>query len=171
MLNLITTSAPQSMDNPSISQKQSPQVANHQMMPHSYPAAGNIPFSQSLQHLTPMMSPHIVNPNDTTDLLYEYFPLGLDDWQAPVDAVYRPHVVHHMNMPDDPKTIAARNRTDDDNTAKLVFEDRSALSRSKPLGSKVQQSSLVTPTCGVVSSESSSSGSPHILDQVECGDL
>lgn len=33
---------------------------------------------------------------DSADLLYEYFPLGLDDWQPPVDAVYRPHVVHHV---------------------------------------------------------------------------
>lgn len=39
-------------------------------------------------------------PNEGTDFLYEYFPLGLDDWQAPVDAVYRPHVVHHTNMPE-----------------------------------------------------------------------
>lgn len=34
---------------------------------------------------------------DSADLLYEYFPLGLEDWMPPVDAVYRPHVVHHMN--------------------------------------------------------------------------
>ena len=32
---------------------------------------------------------------DPADLLYEYFPLGMDEWMAPVDAVYRPHVVHH----------------------------------------------------------------------------
>jgi hypothetical protein len=32
---------------------------------------------------------------DPADTLYEYFPLGLDDWMPPVDAVYRPHVVHH----------------------------------------------------------------------------
>lgn len=32
--------------------------------------------------------------NDAMDVLYEYFPLGLDDWMPPVDAVYRPHVVH-----------------------------------------------------------------------------
>lgn len=36
---------------------------------------------------------------DAADLLYEYFPLGLDDWMPPVDAVYRPHVVHHTNLP------------------------------------------------------------------------
>ena len=32
---------------------------------------------------------------DSADLLYEYFPLGMDEWMPPVDAVYRPHVVHH----------------------------------------------------------------------------
>lgn len=42
---------------------------------------------------------------DSADLLYEYFPLGLDDWMPPVDAVYRPHVVHHTNLPADPKSL------------------------------------------------------------------
>ncbi|KAL4912179.1 hypothetical protein BDW62DRAFT_30400 [Aspergillus aurantiobrunneus] len=37
--------------------------------------------------------------SESADVLYEYFPLGLEDWQEPVDAVYRPHVVHHTNMP------------------------------------------------------------------------
>lgn len=37
--------------------------------------------------------------DDDSDPLYEYFPLGLDDWQEPVDAVYRPHVVHHITIP------------------------------------------------------------------------
>ncbi|KAE8141476.1 hypothetical protein BDV38DRAFT_206669 [Aspergillus pseudotamarii] len=49
-------------------------------------------------------------PNESADLLYEYFPLGLDDWQAPVDAVYRPHVVHHTNMPE-MKFVATRGRS------------------------------------------------------------
>ncbi|KAJ9364799.1 PhoG like DNA-binding family protein [Paecilomyces variotii] len=49
--------------------------------------------------------------SDSADLLYEYFPLGLDEWHAPVDAVYRPHVVHHTNIPADPKVTAARNRS------------------------------------------------------------
>ncbi|KMU81954.1 hypothetical protein CISG_09416 [Coccidioides immitis RMSCC 3703] len=82
-------------------------------MPHTSSTSANMPlFTKSLQQLAPpLLSPHIVNPSDTADLLYEYFPLGLDDWQAPVDAVYRPHVVHHMNLPDDPKAIAARNRS------------------------------------------------------------
>lgn len=40
----------------------------------------NIPFSPS---------------GDSVDKLYEYFPLTVEDWMPPVDAVFRPHVVHH----------------------------------------------------------------------------
>ncbi|GAB7364585.1 hypothetical protein MBLNU230_g5392t1 [Neophaeotheca triangularis] len=43
------------------------------------------------------------SPDESADLLYEYFPLGLDDWMPPVDAVYRPHVVHHTKLPTDPR--------------------------------------------------------------------
>ena len=50
---------------------------------------------------------------DSADLLYEYFPLSNDDWQTPVDAVYRPHVVHHVskdtNAPQRPG-IGGRNK-------------------------------------------------------------
>ncbi|KAF2453364.1 hypothetical protein BDY21DRAFT_293252 [Lineolata rhizophorae] len=54
----------------------------------------------------------ITSPGDeSADLLYEYFPLGLDDWMPPVDAVYRPHVVHHMNLPSDPKALAVKGRS------------------------------------------------------------
>lgn len=48
---------------------------------------------------------------ESTDGLYEYFPLSAEDWQAPVDAVYRPHVVHHMHMPPDYKLMEARSRS------------------------------------------------------------
>ena len=48
--------------------------------------------------------------DDSADLFYEYFPLGMDDWQEPVDAVYRPHVVHHINIPDQ-KNKAQGNRS------------------------------------------------------------
>lgn len=39
----------------------------------------------------------VSNPpaSDVSNGLYEYFPLSLDEWQPPVDAVFRPHVVHH----------------------------------------------------------------------------
>ncbi|KAL4940503.1 hypothetical protein BDV06DRAFT_18889 [Aspergillus oleicola] len=48
--------------------------------------------------------------SETADALYEYFPLGLEDWQGPVDAVYRPHVVHHTNMPQ-MKYVTARGQS------------------------------------------------------------
>ena len=60
--------------------------------PASLPLINNTNISQSFSSSLPFA-------NENTDTLYEYFPLGLDDWQAPVDAVYRPHVVHHTNMP------------------------------------------------------------------------
>ncbi|KAJ4528147.1 hypothetical protein HRR83_000898 [Exophiala dermatitidis] len=42
---------------------------------------------------------------ESADELYEYFPLGLDDWMPPVDAVFRPHVVHHSGpLPPDPRS-------------------------------------------------------------------
>ncbi|ROV87420.1 hypothetical protein VMCG_10712 [Cytospora schulzeri] len=43
--------------------------------------------------------------------LYEYFPLSLDDWQPPVDAIYRPHVVHHVFVPPELKAQQVRSRT------------------------------------------------------------
>ncbi|CAD6506269.1 BgTH12-07196 [Blumeria graminis f. sp. triticale] len=36
---------------------------------------------------------------ESADFLYEYFPLTVDDWMPPVDAIYRPHVVHHQHYP------------------------------------------------------------------------
>ncbi|RKF58684.1 Protein pacG [Erysiphe neolycopersici] len=37
---------------------------------------------------------------ENADFLYEYFPLTVDDWIPPVDAIYRPHVVHHTATPE-----------------------------------------------------------------------
>lgn len=60
----------------------------------------------------PSFSLNLINsPDESADLLYEYFPLGLDDWMPPVDAVYRPHVVHHMNIPQDPNALVAKNKS------------------------------------------------------------
>ena len=63
---------------------------------------GLSPFKQpSLSSTAAFLSTHsqhnLPEGLDSADLLYEYFPLGLDDWMPPVDAVYRPHVVHHVN--------------------------------------------------------------------------
>ena len=63
--------------------------------------------TQAPSHILNMIS----SPDESADLLYEYFPLGLDDWMPPVDAVYRPHVVHHTNLPADPKAFAVNNRS------------------------------------------------------------
>lgn len=51
------------------------------------------------------------SPLETADMLYEYFPLSLDDWMPPVDAVYRPHVVHHTIVPPEMKAQQARSKT------------------------------------------------------------
>jgi hypothetical protein len=57
----------------------------------------------------PLLSPG----GESADQLYEYFPLPLEDWQPPVDAVFRPHVVHHeLPFPPDPRSpMAARGST------------------------------------------------------------
>ncbi|KAK0641231.1 hypothetical protein B0T16DRAFT_438959 [Cercophora newfieldiana] len=51
------------------------------------------------------------SPLETADMLYEYFPLSLDDWMPPVDAVYRPHVVHHTIVPPEVKAQQTRSKT------------------------------------------------------------
>ncbi|OAA67357.1 transcriptional regulator vib-1 [Niveomyces insectorum RCEF 264] len=51
------------------------------------------------------------NTFDNGELLYEYFPLSLDDWMPPVDAIYRPHVVHHTVIPPEVKAQQVRSKT------------------------------------------------------------
>ncbi|KAJ5127492.1 p53-like transcription factor DNA-binding [Penicillium atrosanguineum] len=72
-------------------------------------ATSSLPLLETA-HLPQQFVSSLPFPNESTDFLYEYFPLGLDDWQAPVDAVYRPHVVHHTNMPE-MKFVASRGRS------------------------------------------------------------
>lgn len=48
--------------------------------------------------------------NESFDTLYEYFPLALDDWMPTADAVYRPYVVHHTNLPVDLKSNMVRSK-------------------------------------------------------------
>ena len=78
-----------------------PLTPNHDDDPRSVtPRAHKV--SRTASHSNPthfISSVSSLNP-DAADLLYEYFPLGLDDWQPPIDGVYRPHVVHHMKMPE-----------------------------------------------------------------------
>lgn len=81
---------------------------SHSMSQRSRAPSSSLPlFSASALQQT--FAPSIFS-NESADMLYEYFPLGLDDWQPPVDAVYRPHVVHHTNIPD-MKFVAGRGRS------------------------------------------------------------
>ncbi|KAG6010699.1 hypothetical protein E4U21_005198 [Claviceps maximensis] len=50
------------------------------------------------------------SPADDPDPLYEYFPLTVDDWMPPIDAVYRPHVVHHTIVPPEIKAQQRQSR-------------------------------------------------------------
>ncbi|CAI6097995.1 hypothetical protein V2G26_008941 [Clonostachys chloroleuca] len=50
------------------------------------------------------------SPPEEGDPLYEYFPLSVDDWMPPVDAVYRPHVVHHTVVPPEIKAQQIRRK-------------------------------------------------------------
>ncbi|KAM3066897.1 hypothetical protein ACMFMG_007043 [Clarireedia jacksonii] len=53
----------------------------------------------------------VSSPEDNEEALYEYFPLSLDDWMPPVDAIYRPHVVHHTIVPADLKAQQVKSKT------------------------------------------------------------
>lgn len=90
--------------------------------PHSSSAVPQLPSSKCLKTaLSPpgvvkLIQPPTSAPHKTdepskkrsSDHLYEYFPLGLDDWMPPVDAVYRPHIVHHTGpLPLEPKGLTA----------------------------------------------------------------
>lgn len=50
----------------------------------------------------------MTSPMESIDHLYEYFPLSVDDWMLPVDAIYRPHVVHHLGVTLDLKARQTR---------------------------------------------------------------
>ncbi|KAK4134761.1 p53-like transcription factor [Trichocladium antarcticum] len=52
----------------------------------------------------------LASPLGAEDMLYEYFPLSLDDWMPPVDAIYRPHVVHHTIVPPEVKAQQIRSK-------------------------------------------------------------
>ena len=54
------------------------------------------PYRGSLpQPIPPIRAEESSDTTESFEPLYEYFPLGLDGWMQPVDAVYRPHVAHN----------------------------------------------------------------------------
>lgn len=114
----VPTSAPQLSDPP----RQRPRLQSHTPSNATIPSlnslnngkSGKFPLT-SPSHAKSMQPPitFTSSPEDqpqsgSADHLYEYFPLGLDDWMPPVEAVYRPHIVHHTDpQPLDPKGLAA----------------------------------------------------------------
>lgn len=91
--------APAAPINLSLVEEESPRTINSHSTPEKPPAK-----KTRVPPRPPSFSINTVNsPDESADLLYEYFPLGLDDWMPPVDAVYRPHVVHHTKLPTDPR--------------------------------------------------------------------
>ncbi|KAI3320220.1 p53-like transcription factor [Xylariaceae sp. AK1471] len=51
------------------------------------------------------------SPAEEEEELYEYFPLSVDDWTPLVDTVYRPHLVHHIALPQEIKAQQIRSRS------------------------------------------------------------
>ena len=73
--------------------------------PHPYKRPSLPSLSSTKDFLTSHSSNRIAGANlESADLLYEFFPLPSEDMMPPVDAVYRPHVVHHI-----PPNVATHN--------------------------------------------------------------
>lgn len=98
-----TTSSPGLMSEP---MKQRSRVHSHQSpQMNRSPIVGMSTLNNMQSMQVPSMSTGFDRPpliqamsqmsNDQAEGLYEYFPLSVDDWQPPVDAIFRPHVVHH----------------------------------------------------------------------------
>lgn len=80
------TSAPQEIP------AQRPRLHSH----HTSMTAPSLSSNAGRPNLYHRRSGPLLSPGgESADQLYEYFPLALEDWQPPVDAVFRPHVVHH----------------------------------------------------------------------------
>lgn len=114
---LYAQSSPDLSRNPSAS-RAATKPPIHLSLTDDEPKKPDSPVDQAKkqQKLTPGRPPSfsinlISSPDESADLLYEYFPLAVDDWMPPVDAVYRPHVVHHTNLPQDPKGFAFKHRS------------------------------------------------------------
>ncbi|KAI1429785.1 hypothetical protein F5Y12DRAFT_336917 [Xylaria sp. FL1777] len=51
------------------------------------------------------------SPGEEQEELYEYFPLSVDDWTPLVETVYRPHLVHHISLPQEIKAQQIRSKS------------------------------------------------------------
>ncbi|KAH6647659.1 hypothetical protein BKA67DRAFT_662431 [Truncatella angustata] len=52
----------------------------------------------------------LASPTEEAEELYEYFPLSVDDWTPLVDTIYRPHIVHHIAVPQEIKAQKVRSK-------------------------------------------------------------
>ncbi|KAL2119710.1 hypothetical protein VTJ04DRAFT_6671 [Mycothermus thermophilus] len=89
----------------------------HYQLSSSTPMTTTTPGMPGMMVGSSSQNPLLVSPTAATttgeteeDLLYEYFPLSLDDWMPPVDAIYRPHVVHHTIVPPEVKAQQVRSK-------------------------------------------------------------
>ena len=81
---------------------QRPRLHSH----HTSMTVATLSSNQQRPDLLHRRSGPLLSPGgESADQLYEYFPVALEDWQHPVDAVFRPHVVHHeLSYPPDPRS-------------------------------------------------------------------
>ena len=92
-----------------------PRLSTKSSRPHPYKRPSLPSLSSTKAFLSSHSQQKLTSASlDSADLLYEYFPIGLDDWQPPVDAVYRPHVVHHITKeaagPNSRPSMGGRNK-------------------------------------------------------------
>lgn len=88
---------PADFKRPSQRPTKAPRTSSAASRPHPYKRPSLPSLSSTKAFLSSHSSQKLTSASlDSADLLYEYFPIGLDDWQPPVDAIYRPHVVHHI---------------------------------------------------------------------------
>lgn len=62
-------------------------------MPYQHPS-----FPSPTAYFHPHPPVHMPDGLDSADVLYEYLPFGITDLMAPVDAMYRPHGMHQVNL-------------------------------------------------------------------------
>ncbi|RYP51716.1 hypothetical protein DL768_003017 [Monosporascus sp. mg162] len=77
----------------------------------NYRAGSDTLQSPSISRTSTGQGGRIGSPVEDADMLYEYFPLSVDDWTPLVDTVYRPHIVHHIAVPQEIKAQAIRSKS------------------------------------------------------------
>ncbi|KAK6528906.1 hypothetical protein TWF694_004135 [Orbilia ellipsospora] len=78
---------------------QQPQTIYNQLPPVTTMGSSMPPPSITRGPHPNIQQPRAVNEGSPSmDLLYEYFPIGVDDYMPPVEVVYRPHNAHHQTQ-------------------------------------------------------------------------